>query len=195
MALPSKIDEAVARRVFADMRRLGWSGLSNGERSAQYEEWMNDPEVGGRLGAFMPLARARVWVKDGPVKEYPRAEAGQGKYATFLDASEGPAARIVRAALGAGWECDPASQKVKPLRVVTRSVSDGELERVVAWGPARDLKHLVWALLLARAAGDSRPWILAITYGFTDAIDAADRLRHKRIVEQVGAVVAHVEMP
>src|SRR3712207_1110938 len=109
------------------MRRLGWGELTMGERSLQYARWLEEPEVGGRLAAFMTPAKARVWIKDGPAKEYQRAVAGVGRYAHLTASRTGEPARIVTRVLGSGWSADVESVRVKPLRVVATSTGEEDV--------------------------------------------------------------------
>lgn len=191
MALPKHVDEAVCRRLFDDMRSMGWETLSSVERTQQYEKWVGDPEVGGRLTAFMSEAGARVWIKDGPAKEYQRALAGIGKYAVYADADQSRVSEIVHHALGSGWQVQPASLRIKPLRV---TASQEENDSVVTWGPARDLKHLVWAALTAQADGDAREWVLVVISSFVRPASTADKQAHARLATRVGLRITHMEL-
>lgn len=192
MALPSAVGQAVARRLFADMERLGWGGMTQAERSSQYAKWIQDQEIGGRLTQFMTPERARVWIKDGPVKEYPRALAGSGKYAELVEGRGEVLAGIVRHSLGANWVPDSGTLQTKPLRVVARR---GDAEVVVAWGPWRDVKHLAWAALVAQAKGDSREWVLALTETFTNPVGASDKTMHSRLARRLSLRIVHVTVP
>ncbi|SRR6266545_2193648 len=188
--LPWEVEETIVSRLFTDMERLGWEGLTPRQRTSQYGQWISDPEVGGRLTGFMTPEHARVWIKDGPVKEYPRALAGVGKYAPLANGSGG-AADIVRRALGDEWIPDTATLRVKPLRVEAHHDEDAV---VLAWGPGRDLKHLVWAALNADASGDPREWILAVTGSFTRPVTASDKSHQMRIARRCGLRIVHVEL-
>jgi hypothetical protein len=188
--VPWEVEEAIVGRLFADMERLGWEGLTPRQRTSQYGRWIADPEVGQRLATFMTPERARVWIKDGPVKEYPRALAGVGKYAPLANGS-GSGADIVRRALGAEWITDTATLRVKPLRIEAHRDEDTV---VLAWGPARDLKHLVWAALNADASGDPREWVLAVTGSFTRPVTASDKAHQLRIARRCGLRLVHVEL-
>lgn len=188
--LPWKVEEAIVSRLFADMERLGWEGMTLPQRTSQYGEWIKDAEIGQKLSEWMTPELARVWIKDGPVKEYPRALAGVGKYAPLANGSAGTA-DIVRRALGTGWTSDPATLSVKPLRIEAH----GDDETVVlAWGPARDLKHLVWAALNADASGDPREWVLVVTGTFTRPVTAGDKAHQLRIARRCGLRLVHVEL-
>lgn len=185
-----EVEEAIVSRLFADMERLGWEGMTPRQRTSQYGEWIKDAEIGQKLAEWMTPERARVWIKDGPVKEYPRALAGVGKYAPLANGSAN-VADLVQRALGAGWTSDPATLSVKPLRV---EAHQGDETVVLAWGPARDLKHLVWAALNADASGDSREWVLVVTSTFTRPVTTSDKAHQLRIARRCGLRLVHVEL-
>lgn len=190
-ALPAKVHTEVAARIFRSLREIGWASMSLADRSAQYSDWLRDPEIGGRLTAFMAADKARVWIKDGPVKEYPRALAGVGRYAPLVgEAVDNRFDKIVAAALDASWDPDLSSIQTKPLRLIARRRED---ECVVAWGPARDLKHLVWAALSAHAAQDHRPWVLVVIAGVAQPVSAAEKSRIARIAERIGCSVRFLD--
>lgn len=177
-------------RLFTDMELLAWEGLTLPQRTKQYGEWIADPEVGGRLTTFMTPERARVWIKDGPVKEYPRAVAGIGKYAALAH-GRGGLLEIARRALGSEWTADRTTLRVKPLRAEAHK---GEETVVLAWGPARDLKHLIWAAINAEASGDPREWVLTVTGTFTRPVTASEKAHHLRIARRCGLRLVHVEL-
>lgn len=184
------VEEAIVSSLFADMERLGWEGMTPRQRTSQYGEWIKHPEIGQKLAEWMAPEEARVWIKDGPVKEYPRALAGVGKYAPLANGSTS-FADLVQRALGAGWISDPATLSVKPLRV---EAHHDEETVVLAWGPARDLKHLVWAALNAEASGDSREWVLVVTGTFTRPVTASEKAKQLRIARRCGLRLVHVEL-
>ena len=193
--VPRQIEDSVCTEIFRDMAELSWEGLGHSARSEQYGRWVTAPSVGERLSQYMPVERVRVWIKDGPVTEYPRARAGVGRFATLVEASSGPAV-VVRLALGGDWEPVQGSLRVKPLRVQARSSGpDANDEVVVAWGPARDLKHLVWAALMATANDASERWHLVVCATFTQPVSAGERTLHVRIAERARLPLAHIELP
>lgn len=184
------VEEAIVSRLFSDMERLGWAGMTPRQRTSQYGEWIKDAEIGQKLAAWMTPERARVWIKDGPVKEYPRALAGVGKYAPLANGSAN-VVDLVQRALGTGWASDPTTLSIKPLRV---EAFQGEETVVLAWGPARDLKHLVWAALNADASGDPREWVLVVTGTFTRPVTASDKAHQLRIARRCGLRLVHIEL-
>lgn len=190
MAMPKKIEMEIVSLLYADARELDWEHLTDTEKNINYNRWAEDPRFTDRLSLWIktPLER-RVWIKDGPMKEYARARNGVGKYAAVLD---GPSAEVsdhVRMALGAGWRIDPSTLQIKPLRVLARRAN--ETVRF-AWAPAKDFKHLVWAAIKAQAYGDSDPWVLCVVSSFEKPIKREDRLIHEKIGERCGLRVVHI---
>src|SRR5260370_25246751 len=100
MALPEETYERVVTRLLQAAHRLDWPHLSVTARSAQYAKWVQDPEVGGRLMQFMTPEQARVWIKDGPMKEWARAVSGIGKYTPLVSRPGATASQLVHRALG-----------------------------------------------------------------------------------------------
>lgn len=189
MALPNEIEQRVVTRLFQDADHLDWAHLRPADRSAQYAKWVQDTEVGGRLTQFMTPEQARVWIKDGPMKEWARAVSGMGKYAPLVPQPGVTPAQLVHMALGPGWRVQDKTQRIKPLRV---SAVCGEDEVTFTWGPERDLKHLVWAALQAGANGAPTPWVLCVTSTFTTPVPANVRQAHLRLAARCGLRIAHV---
>src|ERR1700679_821870 len=104
--ISAEVEKSVVARIFSDASRLGWSELSGSQRSAQYAAWVSDQEVGGQLTKFMTTGQARVWIKDGPMKEWARATSGVGKYAAFAKSAERSPAQLVKKGLGEEWDAD-----------------------------------------------------------------------------------------
>ena len=76
----SELPDALRREVVAEAYRqageLDWDGLTDKQRSATYDRWLDDPGIGHQLTRFLSGERARVWLKDVPMKEYARARTG-----------------------------------------------------------------------------------------------------------------------
>lgn len=68
------IKKAITRQVHAQADRHGWTHLSIDERRKLYEEWTNDPRIGGALSQVMDANRVRVYLKDTVMKSYARAQ-------------------------------------------------------------------------------------------------------------------------
>ena len=187
--LHDEIEKRVVTRLFQDAHSLDWAHLAVTARSAQYAKWVQDAEVGGVLTRFMTPEQARVWIKDGPMKEWVRATSGIGKYAPLVPEPSATAAHLVHRALGADWSVRDETQRIKPLRV---NAAHGEEEVTFTWGPEKDFKHLVWAALQAGANGDSTPWVLCVTSTFKSPVPANVRQAHLRIAARCGLRVTHV---
>lgn len=176
--LPSSVENEIVRQLFSEAEAVGWQLLPVTARTAQYKRWMDSPEVGAKLQEFMTAAQARVWIKDGPMKEFSRAVHGFGKYAALISSPAPSVEELVKEALGPEWSVLHGSLRSKPMRV---SVADGQESAVFAWGPPTDLKHLVWAGLVSVSRGDTRRWILCSITAFVapmsaDAVVAAESI-------------------
>ncbi len=191
MRIPKEIERKVVAKLYADAQERDWVSMTPQEHSAQYAKWVHDPDVGGRLREYLNDADARVWIKDGPMKEYSRALSGIGKYADLVNDSQDVPAALVSKALGADWALDRDSIQTKPLRLVARR---GEDEAVITWAEGRSLKHLVWAALNASAEGDTRPWTLCVIETFTKPIPTNEKQAHQRIAKRCALTLKHVSI-
>lgn len=191
MRIPKDVETKVVTRLYGDAKTLDWATLTPQQHSAQYTKWVNDPEVGGRLCEYLSASDARVWIKDGPMKEWSRSLSGVGKYANLVDGADDTPARLARKALGDGWEVDSDTLRVKPLRVTARNEED---ETILTWAPATGLKHLVWAALTASAQGDCREWVLCVVETFTKPTPANEKQAHQRLAKRCGLRLVHVSL-
>lgn len=189
MRIPREVEAKVVAKLYSDAKRLDWASMTPQQHSAQYASWVENPEVGGKLKEYLSETDARVWIKDGPMKEWSRALSGVGKYAVHIEDSDGIPSKLVARVLGPEWVVDEDSIRPKPLRLVAKR---GEEEAVVTWSTPRDLKHLVWAALTANANGDVRPWTLCLVETFTRPTPTNEKQAHQRIAERCGLTVKHV---
>jgi hypothetical protein len=191
MRIPKEVENKIVTRLYADAAKVGWASLTPRQHSAQYTKWVDDPDVGGRLREYLTASDARVWVKDGPMKEWSRSLSGVGKYAGLVEDPDDIPSRVVRKALGDDWQADAATLRVKPLRIVVRKDED---EAVVTWGHASSLKHLVWAALTASAEGDAREWILCVVETFTKSTPANEKQAQQRLAKRCSLRLVHVSL-
>lgn len=191
MRIPRPVEERIVAKLYADAAERDWAALSLAERTEQYARWLRHPDVGGRLTEYLSDGEARVWIKDGPMKEWSRAMNGIGRYAELIDASNEIPHRLVSRVLGPDWSFDAAAIQVKPLRL---TVHRREEEQVLTWGAARDLKHLVWAALTASAEGDTRRWTLCLTESFTRPTPRNEKDAHLRLAARCDLVLRHVTL-
>jgi hypothetical protein len=191
MRIPKDVETKVVTRLYADAKRLNWVSLTPQQHSAQYTKWVNEPEVGGRLREYLSAGDARVWIKDGPMKERSRALSGAGKYAALVEGADDTPARLAKRVLGEGWQADDNTLRVKPLRVTARNE---ENEVVLTWAPVSGLKHLVWAALTASSDGDTRDWVLCVVETFTKPTPANEKQAHQRLAKRCGLRIIHISL-
>jgi hypothetical protein len=189
--VPEHVRKRVVARVYADATKLDWPDLSIADRSRQYSEWLDDPEVGGLLEAVLGRERARVWLKDGPLKEYARALAGVGPYAPYLATKGTSVDEIVRSSVGSDWSLVPDSSGIKPLHCLAGRSGD---ICYIAWGPSKDFKHLLWACLMALDGRRAKCAVAAVTETLLRPTPGGERARHARIADRCGITVWHIQV-
>lgn len=181
----------VVKKLYADAAKLDWEHLSGNDKTAQYAAWLEDREVGGVLGQWMSPEEARVWIKDGPMKEYARALAGVGAFAEYLDDHpRGPRA-LVAATLGDGWSVVSGSEGVKPLHC---DAVNGDSTVRLIWGPSRDFKHLLWAGL---EASDRRRQVkvrIAVFDTLAHPTSRGAKAKQQRFCERCELELCHVRL-
>ena len=193
MRIPPAVESKVVAHLYADATTLDWANLTSREHSAQYERWVKDPEVGGRLREYLTDSALRVWIKDGPMKELSRARSGIGRFAKLVPGADQIPPRLVSRVLGADWTLQPGSLRGKPMRLIARHTT-GDREAVLTWGHAGDLKHLVWAALNASVDGDARPWTICVIESFTRPTPANEKQAHDRLARRTELTVRHVTL-
>ena len=182
--VPAEVRAEVIRHLYADAERLDWENLGVREKSRQYWNWLEDEAVGGKLLRFIPSqVSVRVWMKDGPMKEYSRAVLGVGPNASYVEHPRCTPESVVAAALGADWTVVPDSIEVKPARCWARSA---EGKAMVIWGKGEDFKYLVFAALELLVAGGGAASI-AIVEASANPTGRAERKRMDAIADRCGA--------
>ncbi|MDP2317138.1 MAG: hypothetical protein Q8P41_29895 [Pseudomonadota bacterium] len=169
--MPDDVRAGMRRKLWAFADTVDWSRLSWGEKSAHYEAWTRDPEVGGQLGHYMDQRRVRVYIKDTVMKGYGRSRL----------ADPSGAMRV----LGI-LPIAPAKEYERPHG---RLLADG---RVIAWGKAKDWKAILMSIHeRAFESKEGRPYgaVLSSAVGrFTDdntrrlVADAAKKLGIEKLV-------------
>lgn len=149
MLLPGALRAEVVTALYADANSLRWATLGPQDRTASFNRWVEDANVGGRLASYMSPEQARLWIKDGPMKEYARAMRGLGRFAEFgRQGGTGPQ-DVVTHALGPGSRID-GNVGTKPPHCMAFA-QDGTAG-YLTWGDANSFKHLLWAALRASIA-------------------------------------------
>lgn len=188
MSVPSDIEEMVVRRMY---RALATRAADGKTRNAPYDAWIVDPEIGGRLAEFMPPQKVRLWMKDGPVKEYARAREGLTRFAPYVSHPQEPIQEVITRALGPAWSVDPETMESKPLHIA--AYAPGQPPLVVAWGPPNSFKEVVWCAIQSQAMGDKRTWILLVTTTPNHPLPPAKREELERIAQRCGLGLKLIE--
>lgn len=144
-----KIPDATFRRIrdtlwgIAD--RLNWPTLSDPDKSALYEQWIRDAEVGGVLSRYLDTGNVRVYIKDTIMKPY-----GRERIKHFA-----PVLRLLALPL----DSKSVEEYIKPHG---RRLPDG---RVICWGLARDWKAITLAVFeRAFLVSNGRPYAAVLMY-------------------------------
>jgi hypothetical protein len=145
--LPDSVRHEAISRIYQRLDELRWEERSSRECSAAYSAFLADPLIGGALAPFMSRDRVRLWIKDGPAKEYRRALQGTGPYAHFSARRFPGAEWVAETAAGPGWEPVEDSFRDKPIRCV---IQNGESFRHLIWGPLQGYKDLLWQAMNSR---------------------------------------------
>ncbi|MBW8481901.1 hypothetical protein [Actinomadura parmotrematis] len=192
MAISKELQDKVAALLFEQAEKVHWPSLSLQQRTEMYNQWVQDPQIGGRLTEFMPVEQARVWIKDGPMKEFARARFGIGGFAKHVPNPSAAVTDLITSALGNDWEADMDTMAIKPLRLRVYS-EEGE-EAIFAWvDDYNHFKHLVWAALKEQADGASTPWILCVAATFEKPVPEDVKAFHLRVGRRCGLQVVHVK--
>lgn len=192
-SIPNQLRRDVIAELYRRFDDLKWEERTQYERSAIYRRVVDDPNVGGRLALHIPVDRIRVWIKDGPAKEYRRALEGVGPYAEFTQRRSAGADAVVEAVLGNDWTVVDGSHGEKPMRC---SAELGDCRRLLVWGPETSLKDLFWHVtghLIEH--GESVSPIIVVTRRGSAPIDSTLWQRAARLGELVGCDVMQATLP
>lgn len=188
------IPEDLRRQVIAEVYRradqLDWEGLAQAQRSGYYDRWLDDPDIGGILIRFMPRERARVWIKDVPMKHYARARSGIGPYAGLVTRQLPGPSQIARQTLGARWSLIDDTIRDKPNRCL---ITDGRDRRLMIWGAQSNLRALVWAGINAVVDNEPTPVVIVATPQ-GHRLSEGEQARHLRIGRQAGIEIRHTTL-
>jgi hypothetical protein len=185
--LSQRVRDAVIVVCYERAADMEWETLSHRQRSEVYDKWVDDPEIGGPLLGFLSRERARVWLKDVPMKEYSRAVSGVGPYARFASMRLPGPASLATQTLGDGWAVEPGSLRTKPNRV---GIVNAGVRRLMLWGPPRALPDLLWAAMVARIDAHADP-VIVLTSTRAQSLSSTERLRHEALAGLAGIQVCH----
>lgn len=191
----SELESALRRSIIAEVYQqagdLDWDGLTDKQRSAIYDRWLDDPAIGGELTRFLSRERARVWLKDVPMKEYARARNGIGSFSDLVTIRFPDPSQIARQVLGGDWRALDGTIREKPNRCV---VSDDDQQRLMIWGPRRTLRDLVWAGITAIADGREPTPVIVVASPRGESPSQEDMKRHIRIGEIANLDIRHTTL-
>jgi hypothetical protein len=137
---------------------------------------------------FLSRERARVWLKDVPMKEYSRARSGIGAFSDLVTVRLPSPGQIARQVLGEGWDAVNGTVREKPNRCV---ISNGHDERLMMWGPPKVLRDLVWAGINAIADGRQPRPLLVVAAPRGDVVSESEKRRHVRLGQIASLDVRH----
>jgi hypothetical protein len=126
MKIPDITYKHIKETLWSAADRLGWPTLSDQQKSAQYEKWLRDPEIGRVLSRYLDPGNVRVYIKDTVMKPYGRERIK-------------PFSPILKA-LGLAEGLKAVETYTKPHG---RRLADG---KVICWGLARDWKTILLAV-------------------------------------------------
>ncbi|MEU2043278.1 hypothetical protein [Nocardia niwae] len=186
--MPRPVKVQVATELYRRAEEIDWDLLTDPERAACYALWVDDAKIGGVLSSYLPVGDIRVWIKDGPMKEYVRALEGIGTYAACATKRFPPHDMLVKQGLGPSWELVPKSVAEKPMHCIA---TDGERECYVCWGAPHTFKDLVWAALVEAVKSLETPLIIVTTRTGSPQ-STQDEYFQKAVAERCGLQIAHV---
>jgi hypothetical protein len=186
--IPTDVREAVIKECYQRAAKLDWEALSNRDRSRTYDTWLDDPTIGRRLTAFLSRERTRVWLKDGPMKEYSRAQAGVGPYSRFATVRVADPDTLAKQALGDQWCAHLDSVRVKPNRVRVTGPAGGT--HLMIWGQPQTLRDLIWAGIVAIIDEITDP-IIVVTCSRAQRLSATEKRRQVTLARQAGLELIH----
>jgi hypothetical protein len=172
--LPEQLRLDVIREVYRRADELDWVGLSDRQRTVIYDRWLDEPAIGGKLSLFLPRERARVWLKDVPMKEYARACNGIGPLADLVWSRLPGPGQIARQVLSEDWDAIEGSIEEKPIRCL---ISDRYQERLMIWGPPETLRDMVWRGIIATADHEPVP-LLVVAFSYGHSLDDGEKRRN-----------------
>lgn len=188
--LPPDVRDLVIAACYSRAVDLSWDALSQAERSSAYDSWLDDQEIGGRMIPLLTREKARVWLKDVPMKEYARATSGIGPYARFATRQlPGPEA-LAKQTFGKAWTTQANTLRTKPNRVV---IKNGHASRLMLWGSRRALRDLLWAAMVAQVDNGAET-VVVLCATRDEHITDTEKKRHIALCELAGVAVVHTEV-
>lgn len=182
--IPDFIRHEVIEAIYQRLDLLHWEQLQDDERSEQYAAFVEDPAIGGKLLPYKDESGVRVWIKDGPAKEYRRAIEGFGSYSRYTKRQLTGVSDLIALTLGREWSLVPGSVQQKPMRCAARH-EDGR-HATALWGPASSFKDLFWHASITRVDAPAVEVAIIITKLVTAQLPMAEWERYRRLAGIMG---------
>ena len=167
MKIPDDVRDRIKDLIWKRAADLGWSDLSDTDRSRYYEQWTREASIGGTLAHYMDPRKVRVYIKDSLLKPYERAR---------ISGTE----QDIRALL----EVDPA------LEVVHRYIKPHSLRfiggQIVAWGKSRDWKLILMAMYERSALSPGSSALGTVLLESGNTADASSRIVVRSAAARLG---------
>lgn len=183
--IPESVREAVVTALYGELDDLQWEQLSTTDKSEAYERFLTHPKIGRALDSFMDAGSIRVWIKDGPAKEYVRALEGVQPYARFTARAYPSVESVIEKVLGTDWRLVRETVEKKPMRC--EAISPRDERRFVIWGSFRSLKELIWHSLLYKVKKPDIISVLVVTQPSIAPLQPSQLKLAEAMCEIVGA--------
>ena len=172
MTVPDEVRDRLKAELWKAADDVDWLWLGPVEKTQRYENWAQDPKVGGTLSHYMDVRQIRLYIKDTLLKRYPQARHADAMSPLRL------------------LDLDPVAESVRSfIRPHGRQLCDG---RIVCWGRAADWKSVLMATheraFLTRGATPYGIVLLQSSAKFGTAetrnvvIDAANKLGIQKLI-------------
>ncbi|GAA4612267.1 hypothetical protein GCM10023108_07990 [Saccharopolyspora hordei] len=186
-SIPTTVRNEVISEVYRRADDLDWPALTDQERSSLYDAWVKDPDIGGKLVGHIPASRMRVWLKDGPLKEFTRARWGLGPLAHLVSRRYPGPQELVQRILGTDWSVLNASIKIKPNRC---TASNFTKRTTFLWGLSSSFDSMVTCALHAIADGQPDP-LITVTIEQGRPVPKDEKAVQKKIAARIGVPLHH----
>ncbi|WP_329001921.1 hypothetical protein OHA18_02675 [Kribbella sp. NBC_00709] len=189
ISLPKDVRDSVLTELYRQIGELPWMTMPGRHKTRCYSEWIEDPSIGGELADYQTAEGMRVWLKDGPLKEYARAIEGAGPYARYTTRRLTPPNEFLRTLLGQEWHVDSTNIGEKPMHCM---ISNGHTERYVCWGGQRTYRDLLWAAINQAVRLRAVPLIVVYTFE-SEQVQKPQQKQQESLAEHCGVELAYVE--
>lgn len=183
--IPDTVREAVVAALYNEFDELQWEQLATKDKSEAYERFLTHPNIGGALDSFMDTGSIRVWIKDGPAKEYGRAMEGVPPYARYTTRAYPSIESVIEKVLGTEWGLVQDSVEEKPMRCEAKS--PGDERRFVIWGSFTSFKELIWHSLMYKVRKPDVVPVLVVTRPSLAPLQPSQRKQAEAMCGIVGA--------